>query len=70
MSADHVGPGATPDAIDAHCLVCHAARPAHGDVIIARSMTVEASRLYARLHYSAELQSQVTPDRVAPGEEL
>lgn len=48
---------ATPDAIDAHCLVCHAATLAAGEALIARTMTVQASKLYARLHYRAELDA-------------
>lgn len=39
--------------VDAHCLICRAATPAHGDYLIARALTVEASKLYARLHYGA-----------------
>lgn len=42
-------------AVDAHCLACHAATPAAGSVLIARAMTVQASKYYAALHYRAEL---------------
>lgn len=46
-----------PDAVDAHCLACHAATPAAGSVLIARAMTVQASKLYAALHYRAEMDA-------------
>jgi mono/diheme cytochrome c family protein len=44
-----------PDAMDAHCLACHGATPARGDALLGRALTVQASKLYARLHYRAEL---------------
>lgn len=49
MTASRVGPGAS------HCLVCQAATPHHGDTILARALTVEASRLYATLAGTADL---------------
>lgn len=40
--------------VDAHCLVCLAARPEHAEAIIARALTVQASKVYAAIHYRAE----------------
>lgn len=56
MSANHDAPGADRNPADAHCLVCHAATPAMGSAIIGRNITVEASKIYAALHYQAELR--------------
>lgn len=56
MNANHDAPGADRNPVDAHCLVCHSVRPDHADAIIARALTVETSKLYAALHYQAELR--------------
>lgn len=40
--------------IDTHCLVCLAVRLEMATRIIAQAMTVEASKLYAVLHYTSE----------------
>lgn len=48
----------SPDPIDAHCLVCHAARlqdRRHAEGVLARALSVEASKVYAVLHYRALL---------------
>jgi hypothetical protein len=42
--------------IDAHCLVCHSADQ-QADAVLSRALTVHASKLYARLHYRAELDT-------------
>jgi hypothetical protein len=47
------------DAVPAqHCLVCQSATPAQGDALLARAMTVETSKLYAALHFRAELDAR------------
>lgn len=64
-SADRVAPGAK----GSHCLVCQSIGPSQELGVLARSLTVEASRLYARLHYEAMAReaSTVIPDRDGPG---
>lgn len=47
-TVNHVSPGAKCDA-------CRRATPEYGARLIARALTVQASKLYAVLHYRAEL---------------
>lgn len=49
LTPDAVPSGRNPSPTAAHCLVCHAARLTDGRHVIARALTVEASRLYAAL---------------------
>lgn len=47
-----------------HCLVCQSARTVTGHWVLARGLTVEASRLYALLDAAAQLPAG---NRDAPG---
>jgi mono/diheme cytochrome c family protein len=61
VSAGHEGDKRpTLDAVDAHCLACHGATPARGGALLGRALTVQASKLYARLHYRAELDAETS----------
>lgn len=42
------------------CLICQTATPTRGSLILTRAMTVETSKLYAALHFRAEMDARHT----------